>query len=104
MNTSQLSDQYKLVIKELQSLNDKRQFVLESFAVLNDYDIVLDSTGKYTKDTAYLAHFSPFFSSTQEWPEYFVRVQGHYTCNRKIVIVDDEHIDIENIIRIEFCE
>ena len=82
---------------------DKKELDEYLKAEINNKLNILMSDKKMLKDVE-ISYFVP--DSRKEGGEY-VSKKGAVTKvdnNRKIIIVDNESIDIENIIRIEFCE
>ena len=117
------------VYKRMPMINRAAQFA--PFAALTGYDDAIEETGRLTTDRKEIDEYLKveinnklnilmsdenvpkdveitFFvpDSRKEGGEY-VSKKGVVTKvdnNKKIVIVDNESIDIESIIRIEFCE
>ena len=117
------------IYKRMPMINRAAQFA--PFAALTGYDDAIEETGRLTTDRKEIDEYLKveinnklnILISDKNMPKdveisYFVpdsrKEGGEYVSkngvvtkvdnNRKIVIVDNESIDIENIIRIEFCE
>ena len=117
------------VYKRMPTLNRAAQFT--PFAALIGYEDAIEETGRITTErkeideylmaeindklnflmsdvnTTKAVEITCFVPDLRKEGGEYVSKKGVVTKvdnNRKIVVIDDELIDIENIIRIEFCE
>ncbi len=67
MNPGQRSNYISTIMDSIRSMPDNRSLVLNAFVVFADHDVVIDTTGKYSKDLAYYSHFSQYFDSKEQW-------------------------------------